>query len=107
MKQIANREARTYVQAKIPFKGSNLTGDWEKLPAGNFYVVRSYQHWVLLAYHEEMQVWYENTEYYSVSTRKHLTQAHPLAPTIIVNRPTMTQVLRIGAPAIALRRDEE
>ena len=107
MKRIANREARKYVQAKLPFKGSNLSADWEKHPAGEFYVVRSYWHWVMLAYHKEMEVWYENTTYASVTTRKHLTQAHPLHPTIVTDAATIMQALKIGAPAIALRRDEE
>lgn len=106
MKRIANRDAREYVQTKTPFKGSHLTGDWEKHPAGMFFVVRSYDWWVLLAYHEPMEVWYENTQYHSVTTRKHLTQAHPLHPTIVTDAVTIIQALKQGATAITLRKEE-
>lgn len=106
MKRIANRDAREYVQTKTPFKGSHLTGDWEKHPAGMFFVVRSYEWWVLLAYHKEMEVWYENPTYASVTTRKHLTQVHPLHPTIVTDRHTLLNVFHMGATAITLKKEE-
>lgn len=73
MTTIANKNARAYVEALKEFKGSNLWAEQR----GNFYVVFSYRYsWPLVAF--DGARWHINTEKYSVSTSKHLSQCRPL-----------------------------
>ena len=80
MANISNSKCRSYVQALLPFKGSNLYGD---LLGNGIYAVFSYgTHWPLFA--KVGDQWYENADRYSVSTSKQHGQAHPHADTIKV-----------------------
>lgn len=73
MATIANKNARAYVERCEPFKGSNLWAEQR----GSFYVVFSYRcSWPLLAFNGTR--WYLNTQRYSVSTSRHLSQCRPL-----------------------------
>ena len=70
--RIANRDARRYVDARQPFKGSNLFGEW----AGDVYAVYSYgYHWPLVVY--KGATWYINEDKYSQSTSCQLTHCRP------------------------------
>jgi len=76
--RVANKDARRYVQDRLPFEGSNTFGRWDN--KGSRYVVYSYgSHWPLFIYTENK--WYENADRRSVSTSKHRTQLHPLCET--------------------------
>lgn len=101
-----NRNAREFVQSLCPFKANNVTGDWETHPAGIFFVVRSYEWWVLFAYHRPTKQWYENVSKHSSTTSKHRTQTHPHTLTVAVNAQTVLDVLQSGATAVVLRKDK-
>ena len=68
---IANRDARGYVERREPFKGSNLWSRWD----GDCYVVYSFDtHHPLFVYDGVAEQWYENMTYASRTTQKHRTQ---------------------------------
>ena len=68
----ANNQARTYVNSRTPFTGSNLFS--EEYPQG--YVVFSYgRHHPLFIFRDGL--WYENSDKYSSSTSRHRVQARP------------------------------
>lgn len=73
MATIANKNARRYVENLQPFTGSNLWAEQR----GEFYVVFSYRYtWPLVVF--DGTRWHINTEKYSVSTSRHLSQCRPL-----------------------------
>ncbi len=92
MKQIANADARLYIQRREPFKGSNLWGekrmtqgvlsthdyvDWED--SSELYVVCSYGvHYPMWIYDFLTGQWFGNHDKYSRTTSKHKGQTHPL-----------------------------
>ena len=101
-----NRNAREFVQSRCPFRANNISGDWETHPAGSFYVVRSYEWWVLFAYHLPTMQWYENVSKHSPTTSRHHTQTHPHELTVTVDARTILDVLQSGATAVVLRKDK-
>lgn len=85
---IANSKARDYVQQHLPFKGSNMWGEWYDVgiifPGDSTseivrrYVVYSYRYtWPLFVYDPQVDAWYENRDEYSRTTKRHQSQAHP------------------------------
>jgi ribosomal protein S15P/S13E len=76
-KKTPNNEAYEYTSAKIPFKGSNLEGEW-KVNNNNqwYYVVESYGWYPIFLYINDQ--WYRVLDSYSSSTRKHLSGANPI-----------------------------
>ena len=75
-KKTPNNSAYEYSSAKIPFKGSNLEGEW-KVNNGNqwYYVVESYGWYPIFLFINDQ--WYRTIDTYSSSTRKHLSGANP------------------------------
>lgn len=74
MKQIANKNARHYVQNLELFKGSNLFSETR----GEYYVVYSYSyHYPMLVHSKRTGCWYRNKDRYSVSTSKQMGQCTP------------------------------
>jgi len=76
-KKTPNNEAYEYTSAKIPFKGSNLEGEW-KVNNNNqwYYVVESYGWYPIFLYINDQ--WYRVLDSYSSLTRKHLSGANPI-----------------------------
>lgn len=76
-KKTPNNEAYEYTSAKIPFKGSNLEGEW-KVNNNNqwYYVVESYGWYPIFLFINDQ--WYRVLDSYSSSTRKHLSGANPV-----------------------------
>lgn len=73
-KKIANHQARSYVERKEPFVGSNTFAEWEN----SLYVVYSYgYHWSLFVYDSEANLWFENIRKCSRTTSRHLSQLRP------------------------------
>ena len=73
MDRVANKDCRSYVERKEEFNGSNLYAR----NIGKIYVVYSYgKHYPMFLFRKEN--WYENSDGYSVSTRKHHGQARPM-----------------------------
>ncbi len=66
-----NITASDLVKHRVPFKGSNLTGEM----IGDVYVVKSYGWYPIFVYKDGK--WYENSKRYSVSTGKQMRNARP------------------------------
>jgi hypothetical protein len=110
--QIANTNARQYVQRREPFDGSNLYA--RTYPANdncltNRYVVYSYgSHFPLFIAEwspEDGKVqWYENTSKYSVTTSKHRSQTHPLEANVLpMTAGAMRTIADWGTAGLAAR----
>ena len=83
----ANYTAKDLVKAKIPFKGSNTSGEW----IGNVYVVSSYGWYPIFVYKEGR--WYENTNRYSRSTGKQMGQLRPTPDTIKLSKDELNDLI--------------
>lgn len=71
--RITNKDARKYVQQRMPFRGNNTFGTY----INDRYVVYSYgAHWPLFIYGEGR--WFANSDRCSRTTNKHRSQLHPL-----------------------------
>lgn len=76
-KRTTNVKSDTFTKNKMPFKGSNLEGRWEKDGRGvKYYVVISYGWYPIYLFKEG--VWYKVTESYSSSTGRQLSNASPV-----------------------------
>jgi len=71
--RVSNRKCKSYVQALVPFKGSNLEGIF----IGSLYVVLSYGWYPVLVRDKTRAQWYENKEGYSPSTKRQISEARP------------------------------
>lgn len=100
--KISNKNARPYVKARKPFKGSNLSGCCRTLPGvpeTEVYVVYSYGYWPLFIHVDG--TWFENTDRYSVTTSKHRNQTHPhVADTVQLPNDRMEAFLNRGWGAL-------
>ena len=77
-KTITNPNASKYTKALMPFKGSNLSGTWEKDIKGvPIYVVTSYNWYPVFI--NKKGIWYEVADRYSSSTSKQIGNADPTA----------------------------
>lgn len=109
MKQIANADARPYVERREPFKGSNLWSEsrmtFDQDPT-RVYVVYSYgQHFPMWVYDESTYQWFGNYDKYSRTTSKHKGQTHPLGVDIKwYDTQTMIQLSIYGYRGIASNR---
>lgn len=72
--KIANADASHYVEMKTPFRGANLEG---KQLDNDDYVVLSYGHYPIWWYCKEEDKWYGNSDKYSVTTSKQMSQSRP------------------------------
>ena len=73
---ISNPEAYKYTKAMIPFKGSNLKGQWEKDNKGvDMYVVLSYGWYPVFIF--KKGIWYEVVDRYSSSTARQINNSDP------------------------------
>jgi hypothetical protein len=102
MKQVANSKCRSLVAARLPFKGSNLWGEWIRLYGENGitnaqqYVVVSYgYHFPLYIYANDM--WFENEDGYSRTTARHKSQARPTDKTILLGTRGMIALMSDGS----------
>ena len=83
MIRTSNKDARLYVERKVEFNGSNTYARWEQGTHDKLYVVYSYgQHYPMYVYDAQLDMWFENSDGYSVSTAKHHSQLRPSADTV-------------------------
>lgn len=77
-KKTANRTAYEYTAAKIPFKGSNLTGDWIIRWRDNtrYYVVESFGWYPVFLWSNNQ--WFEVDDNYSRTTTRQMSRANPI-----------------------------
>lgn len=70
----SNVSSSVYTSSKIPFKGSNMEGFWEKDSNGvSQYVVTSYNWYPILLFKDDM--WYAVSDSYSRATGKQISQS--------------------------------
>jgi hypothetical protein len=76
-KTTPNTKAKLYTIALMPFKGSNLIGQWSKDYKGKpFYEVVSYDWYPVYIFKDDK--WYEVTRRYSSSTSRQMENANPV-----------------------------
>lgn len=101
--KIANKAARSMVEQRRPFEGSNLFARWESNDSEEWYVVYSYgEHYPMFIHAEGC--WFENEDKYSPTTSKHKGQARPTANTFLLSTEYMKRLARGGYSAIAKDR---
>ena len=98
MEKISNSDAWYYVRGKRAFLGNNLSADWSA--DGEYYAVFSYDNYPIYIYVDVIDTWYETSDSYSVTTKKHMTQARPQVTTV-VNPEYMENVIQRGYQYIA------
>ena len=76
-KTTSNPRAKLYTVAKLPFKGSNLIGQWRNDYNGNpYYEVVSYNWYPVYLFKDDK--WYEVVGRYSSSTSRQMNNANPV-----------------------------
>ena len=76
-RKVANNSAYEYATAKMPFKGSNVEGQWDVNNKHDwYYVIKSYGWYPVFLYINNQ--WYRTLETYSSSTRKQMSQVNPI-----------------------------
>ena len=101
MEKISNGHAQDYVRGKRAFLGNNLSADWSA--DGEYYAVFSYDNYPIYIYVDVIDTWYETSEPFSVTTKKHMTQARPEV-TSVVDPEYMKNVIHRGYEYIAEHR---
>lgn len=92
--RVANKNARSYVQSRKEFTGSNLFG----VRKDGLYAVCSFGlHWPLFIYDFQTRTWFENTDRYSQTTSKHRGQVHPHCETKPLSVEQMCRLYELGS----------
>jgi hypothetical protein len=75
--KVTNNTAYEYASARMPFKGSNVEGEWDVNNNNEwYYVVKSYGWYPIFLYINDQ--WYRTLDTYSSSTRKQMSQINPV-----------------------------
>lgn len=76
-RKVTNNTASEYATAKMPFKGSNLEGQWDVNRKNEwYYVITSYGWYPIYLFINNQ--WYRTLDTYSSSTRKHISHSNPV-----------------------------
>jgi hypothetical protein len=76
-RKVTNNTAYEYATAKMPFKGSNIEGQWNVNNNNDwYYVITSYGWYPVFLFINNQ--WYRTLETYSSSTRKQMSQVNPV-----------------------------
>jgi hypothetical protein len=76
-RKVTNNTAYEYATAKMPFKGSNLEGQWDVNDNNDwYYVISSYGWYPIFLFMNGK--WYRTLDTYSSSTRKQMSQVNPI-----------------------------
>jgi hypothetical protein len=76
-RKVTNNTAYEYATAKMPFKGSNIEGQWNVNNNNDwYYVIESYGWYPVFLYINNQ--WYRTLDTYSSSTRKQMSQIDPV-----------------------------
>jgi len=93
MERISNRDAQEYTKKKVPFLANNLSADWSA--DGEYYAVFSYDKYPIYIYVDVIETWFETSEPFSTTTKKHMTKTRPHS-TLVVSPDYMTNVIKRG-----------
>ena len=94
MNKIANKDSRYYVDKKIEFQGSNLSGEIKSDNNGQIYVVKSYGYYPLFIYSFRTSKWYETIDSYSVSTARQMTHSRPTEKTKVLPHKCLEDIMK-------------
>lgn len=101
----SNTNASSFVRNKMPFKGSNLAGKWEKDRFGEpQYVVLSYGWYPILIFKEEK--WFEVTDRYSSSTSRQISNTRIYGNSTLLSADEM-QSLRQGLELVEIENAQK
>jgi hypothetical protein len=76
-RKVTNNTAYEYATAKMPFKGSNVEGEWEVNNNNDwYYVIKSYGWYPIFLFINDQ--WYRTLDTYSSTTRKQMSQVRPV-----------------------------
>jgi hypothetical protein len=76
-RKVTNNSAYEYASAKMPFKGSNIEGQWNVNNNNDwYYVIQSYGYYPVFLFINNQ--WYRTLDTYSPTTRKQMSQVNPL-----------------------------
>jgi hypothetical protein len=76
-RKVTNNTAYDYATAKMPFKASNIEGQWNVNSNNDwYYVIESYGWYPVFLFINDQ--WYRTLDTYSSSTRKQMSQVDPL-----------------------------
>jgi len=76
-RKVTNNTAYEYATAKMPFKGSNVEGQWDVNNNNDwYYVVKSYGWYPIFLFINDQ--WYRTLDTYSRATRKQMSQVNPV-----------------------------
>ena len=108
--QIANYNARQYVQDRKIFMGNNTFAEWYEQGVDGTgeiivrYVVYSYRYdFPLFVWDGLAETWFENATKVSMTTSKHRSQLHPLSDTVKLCLEDMLVVRSKGVVGLAER----
>jgi hypothetical protein len=74
---VANNTAYEYASARMPFKGSNIEGQWGVNNNNDwYYVITSYGWYPVFLFINDQ--WYRTLDTYSPATRKQMSQVNPV-----------------------------
>ena len=98
MATIANRDVRSYVNARDEFKTNNGTIFATTNRRTGLYVVFSYgHHFPMYAYDPDAQQWFGNLDKYSSTTSRHQNHARPDADIHWLDTDDMSQLFSKGS----------
>ena len=105
---IANKDARKYVEARKPFKGSHLYAERRVTEHTDIYVVYSYGEHFPISVGEVGDNgyvhWYANTDKWSQSTTRHQSQARPFYVNMLpMTTGAMRRLARDGIAGLAAK----
>lgn len=76
-RKVTNNTAYEYASARMPFKGSNIEGQWGVNNNNDwYYEIKSYGHYPVFLFINNQ--WYRTLDTYSPSTRKQMSQVNPV-----------------------------
>ena len=76
-RKVTNNTAYEYAAAKMPFKGSNIEGQWNVNNNNDwYYVIESYGYYPVFLFINDQ--WYRTLDTYSPTTRKQMSQVNPV-----------------------------
>lgn len=76
-RKVTNNTAYEYATAKMPFKGSNIEGQWNVNNNNDwYYEIKSYGYYPVFLFINDQ--WYRTLDTYSSSTRKQMSQVNPV-----------------------------
>jgi hypothetical protein len=94
VERIANSQAREYTENMLPFKGANLEG---KVLDNGDYVVLSYGYYPIWWYCKSESKWYGNTDKYSQTTAKHMSQSRPTYDATMLSNSDLSKAMMKGS----------